>query len=189
MDFNTSPYFDDFDEFKQFYKILFRPGVAVQAREMNQLQTILQNQVTKFGNHIFKDGSMVIPGQVSYNDRARYVKLGSTTLGGNSLSYLEGKEISVSIDGSGLRAFVITTVATDGVDPDTLIVSYVSGGQVLADGSNQTTGFKFSAGQQLFIVGEASLSVVVSEATSAVTPDYSAIAQINEGVYYLVRLL
>jgi hypothetical protein len=185
MDFNTSPYFDDFDEFKQFYRILFRPGVAVQAREMNQLQSILQNQVTKFGNHIFKDGSMVIPGQVSYNDRARYVKLGSTTLGGNSLSYLEGKEISVNIDGSGLRAFVITTIATDGVDPDTLIVSYVSGGQVLADGSNQTTGFKFSAGQQLFIVGEASLSVVVSEATSAVTPDYSAIAQINEGVYYL----
>ena len=185
MNFNQSPYFDDFDELKQFYRVLFRPGVAVQAREMNQLQSILQNQVTKFGNHIFKDGSMVIPGQVSYNDKARYVKLSSTTLGGNSLSYLEGKEISVNVDGSGLRAYVITTVATDGVDPDTLIVHYVSGGQVLADGSNQTTGFKFLAGQQLFVVGEATFSVVVSEATSAITPDYSAVAQINEGVYYL----
>jgi hypothetical protein len=44
-DFNVSPYFDDYNENKDFYKILFRPGVAVQARELNQFQTILQKQV------------------------------------------------------------------------------------------------------------------------------------------------
>jgi len=59
IDFNTTPYYDDFDEDKNFHRILFRPGRAVQARELTQSQTILQDQVTKFGDHIFKDGSKV----------------------------------------------------------------------------------------------------------------------------------
>ena len=44
-DFNVSPYFDDYSEDKNFHKVLFKPAVAVQARELTQLQTILQNQV------------------------------------------------------------------------------------------------------------------------------------------------
>ena len=53
---NTSPYFDDFDENKQFYRILFRPGYPVQARELTQLQTALQKQIARFGNHVFAHG-------------------------------------------------------------------------------------------------------------------------------------
>lgn len=58
-DFDTSPYFDDFDENKKYYRILFRPTVAVQARELTQLQTMLQNQIDKFGNKILNDGSII----------------------------------------------------------------------------------------------------------------------------------
>lgn len=58
-DFNKSPYFDDYDENKKFYRILFRPSTAVQARELTQSQTIMQNQISRFGDHIFKDGSVV----------------------------------------------------------------------------------------------------------------------------------
>jgi hypothetical protein len=58
-DFNVSPYFDDYNEDKKYYRILFRPSVAVQARELTQLQTIQQNQVQRLGNEIFKDGSVV----------------------------------------------------------------------------------------------------------------------------------
>jgi hypothetical protein len=58
-DFNVSPYFDDYNENKDFYKILFRPGVAVQARELNQFQTILQKQVERFGDNIFKRGTII----------------------------------------------------------------------------------------------------------------------------------
>jgi len=56
---NASPYFDDYNEDKKFHRILFRPSVAVQARELNQLQAILQNQIERFGNHIFKDGTII----------------------------------------------------------------------------------------------------------------------------------
>ena len=61
---NVSPYFDDFDSNKNYYKVLFKPGYPVQARELTTLQSILQNQIEKFGNHIFKEGSVVIPGQI-----------------------------------------------------------------------------------------------------------------------------
>ena len=58
-DFNVSPYFDDYDPANNYYRILFRPAVAVQARELTQSQSILQAQIERFGNHIFKDGSVV----------------------------------------------------------------------------------------------------------------------------------
>ena len=34
---NVSPYFDDFDNQKDFYKVLFTPGRPVQARELNNI--------------------------------------------------------------------------------------------------------------------------------------------------------
>ena len=75
--FNVSPYFDDFSESKNFHRVLFRPAFAVQARELTQLQTILQNQIERFGEHVFKDGSMVIPGEITLNTKFEYVKLAS----------------------------------------------------------------------------------------------------------------
>ena len=76
-DFNLSPYFDDFSESKKFHRVLFRPAFAVQARELTQSQTILQNQIEKFGDHIFKQGSIVIPGGVAFDDKYYAVKLTS----------------------------------------------------------------------------------------------------------------
>ena len=63
---NVSPYFDDFNEDKNFHKVLFKPSYPIQARELTTLQTILQNQVERFGSHFFKEGSVVIPGQTNY---------------------------------------------------------------------------------------------------------------------------
>ena len=67
INFNTSPYYDDFAESDNFHRILFKPGAAVQARELTQLQTILQNQIARFGQNIFKEGSVVIPGNIAYD--------------------------------------------------------------------------------------------------------------------------
>ena len=58
--FNVNPYFDDFDETKKFLRLLFKPGYAVQARELTQLQSLLQNQIQKQGNFVFKNGSLEI---------------------------------------------------------------------------------------------------------------------------------
>ena len=56
---NIAPFYDDYDEDKQYYKILFRPATAVQARELTQIQTILQKQISRFGNSIYKDGTII----------------------------------------------------------------------------------------------------------------------------------
>ena len=75
INFNTDPYYDDFSESKEFYRILFKPGRAVQARELTQLQTTLQNQIAKFGKNIFKEGAIVIPGQQIFDNFYNFVKL------------------------------------------------------------------------------------------------------------------
>ena len=83
LNFNTNPYYDDFNEDKNFHRILFRPGRAVQARELTQSQTILQNQVDRFGKHVFKEGSRVTGGE-TFDETVISVKLqptfGNTTI-------------------------------------------------------------------------------------------------------------
>ena len=58
--YNIQPYYDDFDETKNYHRVLFRPGYAVQARELTQLQTALQAQIDRYGQYAFKDGSRVL---------------------------------------------------------------------------------------------------------------------------------
>lgn len=72
---NVSPYFDDYDQDKEFYRILFKPGVAVQTRELNQLQTILQDQIERFGNHVFKSGTIISGVNFSYLSPYSFVKI------------------------------------------------------------------------------------------------------------------
>lgn len=74
-DLNVSPYFDDYDEKKQYHRVLFKPARPVQARELTQMQTILQNQIERFGSNIYKEGT-VISGCDFYSiDDLKYIKL------------------------------------------------------------------------------------------------------------------
>ena len=80
-DLNVAPYYDDFDEDDNFHRVLFRPGFAIQARELTTLQSILQAQVEKHGRHMFREGTVVIPGQASYSNKVATVQLASTFAG------------------------------------------------------------------------------------------------------------
>jgi hypothetical protein len=79
---SASPYFDDYDQAKEFYKVLFKPGVALQTRELNQLQSILQNQIERFGNHVFKSGTIISGVNFSYIPTYTYVKILDTETSG-----------------------------------------------------------------------------------------------------------
>ena len=87
-DFNISPYFDDYLESKRFHRVLFRPGFAVQARELTQIQSILQNQIKRLGDHLFKDGAQIIPGEIQYINTYHFVKL--SAFSGSSVTDLIG---------------------------------------------------------------------------------------------------
>ena len=69
LNLNQSPYYDDFDELKNYFRILFNPGRAVQARELTQAQTILHNQLSKNASHVFKDGSPILGGNIKVNNQ------------------------------------------------------------------------------------------------------------------------
>lgn len=110
INFNTEPYYDDYDAEKDFYRILFRPGYAVQARELTQLQTILQSQISRFGDHVFKNGSQVIPGSVNVDNQIHFVKLDSVYNELNIFSYLtQFRNKIVTGATSGVKLRVIDT--------------------------------------------------------------------------------
>ena len=105
---NVSPYFDDFDVNKDYYKVLFKPGYPIQARELTTLQSILQNQVEQYGKHVFKEGSVVIPGQLKYENPFYAVEIESTFNGSPISLYFDqllGKKLRGST--SGVSAEVV----------------------------------------------------------------------------------
>jgi hypothetical protein len=105
---NVSPYFDDFDGNKNFYKVLFKPGYPIQARELTSLQSALQNQVEQFGKNIFKEGSRVYGGELVFDNPVNAVEIESTFNGAPISLYFDqiiGKKIRGS--NSGVSAEIV----------------------------------------------------------------------------------
>jgi hypothetical protein len=102
--FNVPPYFDDYDENKGYYKILFRPSVSVQARELNQMQTMLQKQIERFGAHIFREGSIVLGGAFDLELDVSYVRATSVFPTAGDLQSFVGKTVIGNT--SGIRAYI-----------------------------------------------------------------------------------
>lgn len=174
INFNVNPYYDDYDENKGFHRILFKPGVAVQARELTQLQTIMQKQVERVGKHFFEEGAMVIPGQISIDTNVKAVKLTVASVGSTNLSTLFDGENKIIVGNStGVEALVLLGINAEGDDPPTLIVRFTK------TGSNFTTN-EFSASETVTIQGTS--TVFVTNATQAVFS--SSMASIQEGVYF-----
>ena len=128
---NVSPYFDDFDPAKNYYRVLFKPGLPVQARELTSLQAVLQDQVEQIGTHLFKEGSIVIPGQVNYNNTLFAVEVEPEYLGIPIESYAD-ELVNVYIRGqsSNVLAKIVFYEGTAASERGyyTFFVSYVGAG-------------------------------------------------------------
>ena len=114
---NVDPYYDDFSESKNFHRVLFRPGLAVQARELTQLQSILQNQIDRFAEHMFKEGSIVRGCEMNLDQRYYYVKLRDNNSTGSSVNAAAFLNKTVKGTTSGVRAIINNT--TDGAQANT----------------------------------------------------------------------
>ena len=130
---NVSPYFDDFDADSNYHKVLFKPGYPVQARELTGLQSILQNQIDKFGQHFFKEGAKVIPGNTAYTNKYHCVEINNTHLGFPVDFYIE-QLIDRKIVGlsSGVTAIISKILKSEDSERGhlTLYISYISTGSV-----------------------------------------------------------
>ena len=129
--FNVSPYYDDFDETKNFHRILFRPGLAVQARELTQLQTILQNQVDRFGEHVFQEGSVVRGNELTYDNAIKYVKIRDDDNNGAAVNTAAFVGSTLTGTTSGVTAYVIdalTGAEVNTPNTKTLYIRYTGAG-------------------------------------------------------------
>ena len=159
-DLNIAPYFDDFDVEKQFYKILFKPAYAVQARELTQLQTILQNQVEQFGDNIYQEGSIIKGCNFTNLDGLQFVKLVDKTgfdvetfISGPSTEVINGVETPIDVvyelvgGVTSLKASVITATRgfeTRPPDLNTFYINYLN--------TNETSSYKvFQPGESITI--------------------------------------
>jgi hypothetical protein len=125
---NIAPYFDDFDSDKGFLKVLFKPGYPVQARELTTLQSILQNQIDSFGQGVYKEGSMVIPGGITLNTELPSVLIQNTYLNLDVELYrtaLDGKIVKGSTSGVRARVNFSISAATSDRGNITFYLTYL----------------------------------------------------------------
>ena len=132
--YSASPYFDDFNQDKNYLRILFRPGRSVQVRELNQLQSNVQDQIDKFGRHIFKDGDRVLDGYTTYDSSIQSIGIswanGSTSLTAAQLTALKGKEIT----STNWRAKILSAVkVTDNTTGYRLYIKLIGGAGTFAN--------------------------------------------------------
>ncbi len=189
---NVSPYFDDFDANDDYYKVLFKPGYPIQARELTSLQSILQNQIEKFGQHFFKEGAKVIPGNTTYNQFYYAVELNNTYLGVPIDAYID-QLVGSKITGetSGVTAIVEKVLlSTDSERGNTtLYINYLSSSTQnnstvqFLDGENLTTNITITSG----LLGNTSIAagtpfaITISSNSTSTGSAFS----ISEGIYFI----
>ena len=191
---NISPYYDDFNKDDNFYKILFKPGYPVQARELTGLQSLLQNQVEAFGKHIFKEGSMVIPGGIEYDPTYFSAKVNATHLGidvsvylNNLISNNDGKGTRIRGQNSGIVATIKNFILPpeEGVDDITIFVKYNQSGNsgestAFPDGEVLILEDSLTYGNTTLNIEETILTLVSENATAT-----GSAFGVNKGVYFL----
>ena len=133
-DFNVSPYYDDFDKDKKFHRVMYRPAFAVQARELTTQQSILQNQIELLGDSMYKHGSMVIPGEATFDLNHFSVKLTSFT---GTLANLEGTVITGGT--SGATAKVLAYDTANAIVSLINVVGTFAVGETITGGSSTAT--------------------------------------------------
>jgi len=167
--FNTNPYYDDYSEDNGFLKALFKPGVAIQARELTQLQSFLQVQLERISSNIFENGSIVAGGGVA-DFRSNYIRI-EETLTDSELSSLIGVKIySGDIVGRVIQ-FIKPTAAQVGTDDDHQILIY----------SSETAG-AFASGVSVGTTGPDHPGITVipnATGTDAIS------VTVDDGIYYV----
>ncbi len=193
-DLNISPYHDDYSESKNFHKVLYRAGRPLQARELTQTQSILQNQIERFSNHFFEEGSIVTGAQSDVDFDLYYVKVKTANpneLGDPAVESYRALYHGEYVVGqtSGVVAKVITSTAETTTDKLTLFI------RLERQGTDETNSFGFTAGETLVKCGFSEAGVVTEDTTSnndftveqelEVPLGRCSIANINEGVVYI----
>lgn len=146
--FNISPYYDDFDPDNRFLRVLFKPGYAVQARELTQLQSILQDQVSKIGDHLFKNGSRIVAAPITVRN-ANFLGLNTGT--GTPFAAFGSSDWNSLVGGTVYWGATAEAVISHVLPPETddklfLVVDYTRGYSELLPNTAVVVGITTSGG-------------------------------------------
>lgn len=170
-------YKDDYRDSDHYHKILFNNGRAVQQRELNQLQTIINKEVERFGRNIFKEGASVSPiSNVKVDNKYRYVKVTQTSLPATDLIGLEftGQTTGVVAKVIGVAEYV------DANNPLTLYVEYVNTDTASVSPSDEPITFSLSENIQNSAEGITFTVGITSDSLG-----YGTKGSIGEGVFFV----
>lgn len=145
-----APYYDDFDPRKAFLKILFKPGISVQVRELEQLQSMFQEQVQTLADQLFTNGSVISGGKFNFKDSVDYVKL-YTTYNNNNFVYTQWAGRSIYGLTSNIVARVFNGWNQSLEAPSSLYINYLNGGT-----NNEST---FQPGEVLQVLNKIYISI------------------------------
>ena len=197
LDLNVSPYYNDFDPNKQFEKVLFKPGVAVQARELTQLQSYLSNAIKNHAQFSLTEGTRVSGGEATIL-RKPYIKINdvdatSITVVDSTLSTYVGDTVTGSV--TGITAKILSTATGndgDAVNKKTLYLGYTGGNPTEA--GSQASSIHFIANETLTVTSTnpsrngKTFVVDNSTSTSNVSQNYYGYGLffvISNGVFFL----
>ena len=184
---NVAPYYDDFDKDDNFHRVLFRPGYAVQARELTTLQSIMQNQVERFGRHMFQEGSMVIPGQLAYSTSVDNIQLASTFAGETlvpSQYYNATNPVVITGATSGVQAKLIGYADATSTTQPILVIQYINSG---SDYETETFSDSENITADIAITHTTEYAAQIASATtySSDAKQTGSAVKIQEGVFFV----
>lgn len=188
---NKTPYYDDFNPEKNFYKVLFKPGVTVQTRELTTLQSILQNQIEKFGSKFFNNGGVVIPGNTAYIPVYNAVEVERIYKGINVEDYFSSL-IGQTLTGvdSGITAKVVNVLKANKSERErtTIYVKYLTSAtdfetEIFSAGEELTTNLDIPLGSGFILQGEPVLQIADPVGRNPFS--VGTAARIEEGVYFV----
>src|SRR6185369_12008420 len=151
---SSSPHFESYDPNKDYYRVLFQPGVAVQVRELNDLQAIFQAQIERFGDAIFKTGTIVDGCNFNFLPQYPFIKLADTQVDGETAVPSRYQGLFVKNISSGLRAFVLDYEDGFEATPPDLKTLYIHYNNAGLDANT----FAFDQGDQLEVT-DANVSI------------------------------
>lgn len=186
---NTAPYNDDFDANKQYIRVLFKPARAVQARELTQLQSILQNQIERFGNNIYQEGTIIEGVNPTVDKNVNFVKINDQSGIDDLTIYASTDDVTYFIEGlsSGLTARIVAGAngfQSDAPDLKTFFIKYL---QSVANQAG-TDVKQFIAGELLSVTKEENgVTTSIATVTANAGTDHvgsSLAVQVTDGVIY-----
>ena len=178
-------YKDDYKDSDNYYKILFNNARSLQQRELNQMQSILTNDIAQNSQFIFSQGQASQGGVLTVLNKVNFIKLDATS--GTTIDSLTNPTtdlvgIVFTESDTGVKFRVGKVDVATGSTKATLYGAYVDANNATGEADD---GIKITDGKTLTGTDGTTLTSFSGGGTADPTKGFGTIATINSGKFYL----